>query len=275
MNESIRESIIQWKQLFGQDEEQAYDHLLIIIKEATHTIAASFDTNEMDAIRVRLEQTIGDKRPDDLYSYNLGMANAAALMLRHSVKQKQLDRTMRTLPALEGSVVKQLERHPRATPTALSQLVGVTNRQQMSNLLRSLKAKGFVHCDEEGKHRYYSLTSQGRQFVEWQAANNEQASARNWELVVSNSKKVEFPSLFSQKPSRALRHSSDLIAASSQQLEKVEPFESTSLDNIINNVKDIKDKRYASTRIASILEPSEGGKPGVFDFNHSSLLQKA
>lgn len=124
------------------------------------------DTATLDQFRYLVEQTIDDKKPEDWGSYNLGMATSINYFLQHQVNEKMKTYTAGRLPPLEKKVVAFLAKNPRKTPTEIAQNIDIENRRQISNLLRSLRAKQLISFIEIGKNRWYDVTQAGKQAYE-------------------------------------------------------------------------------------------------------------
>lgn len=133
---------------------------------------------DLDRVRMDLERTIEDREPEDLESYNLGMAKTLVHMMQYLIVSKhQLD-LAETLPPLELKVIRCLGQTERSTPTQIALKLELPNRQQATNLLRSLRAKKLVSYVEHGKNHWYRLTTAGKKALQNSfRASEEQAVA--------------------------------------------------------------------------------------------------
>jgi len=97
--------------------------------------------------------------------YNIGMARGLLVLIEELIVLCQLDLTIMNLTGLEKSVLACIAEQPRITPTEILKKLAKDNRQQMSNILRSLKARHLVDSYEAGRHNWYNLTPEGYQII--------------------------------------------------------------------------------------------------------------
>ena len=165
MDGMLWETLENWKRLQGSNEQQANVHLLLLLR---HTLekSCSADAASLDRLRYGLEQTLDGKKPDNWGSYNLGMAKALNYFLQYQTTEKMKATTAEVLPPLEKKVVLYLAQAPQSKPTEIAKKLEIASRQQISNLLRSLRAKQLIDFTEIGKNRWYVLTQAGIQAYE-------------------------------------------------------------------------------------------------------------
>ncbi len=172
MNDRLWEALNQWERCKHVDESEANGHLLVILRNVLEH-AADADPTALDRIRLELEYSVEDDVPADWGSYNLGMARTIGLLLQHEVIEKQKKLDLRSLSGLERQIIKALGHVSELTPSQLRERIGIDNRQQVSNLLRALRAKELVHFVEVGKYHWYKLTRDGRKYYEQLKAEEE------------------------------------------------------------------------------------------------------
>ncbi|THF72464.1 winged helix-turn-helix domain-containing protein [Cohnella fermenti] len=191
------ELLEKWNSNRSSNERQANVHLLYLLRLILER-SPSWNASDLDALRYALEQTIDGERPENWSSYNLGMAKSMNYFLQYQTEQKIKEHTLGALPPLERRVIVQLAKTPKSTPTEIAGELGMHNRQQISNLLRSLRAKRLVDYTEIGKRRWYSLTLAGSQAYE-QIKGSEQHSAAVADMK-SIGLAVDFYSLRKRRP---------------------------------------------------------------------------
>ncbi|WP_309119925.1 helix-turn-helix domain-containing protein [Paenibacillus sp.] len=165
MNERLWKAIERWEETKDAEAKEATGHLLIVLQNALEH-AADTDPIELDQVRLLLEYGMEDEKPADLKSYNLGMARTIVNFLQHHIFEKQKEISVMALPQLERDVLMAIGATPDITPKQIADRLRIENRQQVSNLLRSLRMKQFVRYIEAGKYHLYRLTRSGQQQYE-------------------------------------------------------------------------------------------------------------
>lgn len=130
------------------------------------------------------------KTPDIMMAkdYNIGMARGLLALIHDSIMLCQMDLTVMNLTGLEKSVLACIARQPRITPTEILKQLEKDNRQQMSNILRGLKARHLVDSYEAGRHNWYSLTQEGYQVIEYINKDDETAAGGTFKIALAHAK---------------------------------------------------------------------------------------
>jgi len=115
--------------------------------------------------------------------YNIGMARGLLVLIEELITLCQLDLTIMNLTGLEKSVLACIAEQPRITPTEILKKLEKDNRQQMSNILRSLKARHLVDSYEAGRHNWYNLTPEGYQVISCIHQDEAAAAAETAEIA--------------------------------------------------------------------------------------------
>lgn len=134
------------------------------------------------------------KTPDSLAAkdYNIGIARGLLALINDIIMLCQLDLTVMNLTGLEKSVLACIAKQPRITPTEILKKLEKDNRQQMSNILRGLKARHLVDAYEAGRHNWYNLTQEGYQIIDYINKDEETAAADTFKIALAGAAATQY-----------------------------------------------------------------------------------
>ncbi|TBL70549.1 winged helix-turn-helix domain-containing protein [Paenibacillus thalictri] len=254
MSNMVWEWMENWKQLQDSDGRQANVHLMLLLRYVFETRGKA-DLPELDRLRFQLEESIEGRLPEDWSSYNLGMAQVLQYMLHHDVIAKQQQFTFKALAPLEKKVIDFLAHHPKSTPTELAGGLELSSRQQISNLLRSLRSKKLIEYLEIGKNRWYSLSQIGELAHAAHQAQDELSVLKSADTFAE----IEEPA------AQELKRKQSKNAEPEKHESKFEEFAELSSGNIVE-LQSFEPRthkgKHGSVR--------RGKKPGKFDVNDTN-----
>lgn len=172
--------IQQWMDYSGSPEAQeALFGVIQMLARALHR----FPHKDRPGWDIRQYATVARTLESEEWAkdYNIGMARGLLVLIEELITLCQLDLTIMNLTGLEKSVLACIAEQPRITPTEILKKLEKDNRQQMSNILRSLKARHLVDSYEAGRHNWYNLTPEGYQIISCIHQDEEAAVAENTE----------------------------------------------------------------------------------------------
>lgn len=176
MDAMIAMSLEQLRDGMTAGSSETLDHLDAVMQYGAELWQAS-DLRTLDEIRYRLELETGAFAAAEPGSYALGMAHGLMRLLGYTIAARKTTEGTATLSPLEQNVIGLLAKQPDLTPSEMMPLLGVDNRQQMTNYLRKLRTKQLVTCWEAGKYRWYKLTPAGEQAARLLRGGEEQAAS--------------------------------------------------------------------------------------------------
>jgi len=186
----LAEYIRQWQDC--SDSPEAQEALIGIIQLLAHSIHRSTHKERPGWDVRNYTAGAGTRETEWTKDYNIGMARGLLVLIEELITLCQLDLTIMNLTGLEKSVLACIAEKPRITPTEILKRLEKDNRQQMSNILRSLKARHLVDSYEAGRHNWYNLTPEGYQIISCIHQDEEAAAAENRENAFPETAIAEF-----------------------------------------------------------------------------------